>query len=215
MHAVVRSGLNVGLVLVVLALLGETQAVTAVVGQDASVDSLPDQATQSMTVGGAGIADMTAIVGKAAPDIVGKAAPDFSLPSLRPGHDPVQLSDHRGKVVYLDFWSSWCGPCREGMPRLDRLRQQFSRTDFEVVGVNVDPLPAEGRQFLEQVPVSYPIAADPTGRAARRFGVTVLPALVVIDRQGVVRRTVRGSAVKAGSRVEAAVMELIEEREVQ
>src|SRR5690606_574462 len=113
MHAVVRSGLFLGLVLALLAPLSLTQAVTAAVGP---------QRNDPITA-----------------DLIGQPAPEFSLPSLDPANDPVQLREHRGKVVYLDFWSSWCAPCRRAMPYLDELRSRFSREDFEVVGINVDP----------------------------------------------------------------------------
>ena len=144
-----------------------------------------------------------------------RPAPDFELASLRPDKDPVRLSDYRGKVVYLDFWSSWCAPCRRAMPHLESLRQAYSRADFEVIGVNTDLLADDAREFLEHVPVSYPIARDPGGRAARRFGVEALPALLVIDRSGVVRRAFRGSAVEAHDELKATVANLVEEREVQ
>jgi thiol-disulfide isomerase/thioredoxin len=156
---------------------------------------------------------VTAAVGVAA-QAVGKPAPEVSLPSLR-GNGPVRLADYRGKVVYLDFWSSWCAPCRRAMPHLDALRQEFAREDFEVVGVNVDLLADDARQFLEQVPVSYPIGRDLGGRAAEQFGVAVLPTLFVIDRGGVVREAFRGGAVEAFDELRATVARLIEEREVQ
>lgn len=189
MHAVVRSGLFLGLVLALLAPLSLTQAVTAAVGP---------QRNDPITA-----------------DLIGQPAPEFSLPSLDPANDPVQLREHRGKVVYLDFWSSWCAPCRRAMPYLDELRSRFSREDFEVVGINVDPSIEDARRFLEQVPVSYPVASDPEGRIADRFGIAVLPALVVIDRSGTVRATLRGGAVEERGELRAKLTSLIGEREVQ
>ena len=192
MHAVVRSGLFFGLMVVLLAPLVEIQAVTAVVGPKAN-DSDPADAAV----------------------LIGRPAPAFSLPSLDPANDSVQLRDHRGKVVYLDFWSSWCAPCRRAMPYLDELRSRFSREDFEVVGINVDPSIEDARRFLEQVPVSYPVASDPEGRIADRFGIAALPALVVIDRSGTVRATLRGGAVEERGELRAKLTSLIGEREVQ
>lgn len=192
MHAVVRSGLFFGLVLVLLAPLSRTQAVTAGVGP---------QGNDPITTGSA--------------DLIGQPAPEFLLPSLDPTNDPVQLRDHRGKVVYLDFWSSWCAPCRRAMPYLDELRSRFSREDFEVVGINVDPIIEDARRFLEQVPVSYPVASDPEGRIADRFGIAVLPAVVVIDRSGTVRAMLRGGAVEERDGLRERLTKLIGEREVQ
>ncbi|HEX7035574.1 MAG TPA: TlpA disulfide reductase family protein [Pseudomonadales bacterium] len=178
--------------LVLLAPLSRTQAVTAVVGP---------QGNDPNTAGSA--------------DLIGRPAPEFSLPSLDPANDPVQLREHRGKVVYLDFWSSWCAPCRRAMPYLDELRSRFSREDFEVVGINVDPIVEDARRFLEQVPVSYPVASDPEGRVADRFGIAVLPAVVVVDRSGTVRAMLRGAAVEEQGELRAKLTKLIGEREVQ
>lgn len=198
MHAVIRGGLVIGLVLALLAPSGNARVVAAEVGpQHDTADRL--DATDS----------------PGADRLVGRPAPDLVLPSLRPGNDPITLADHRGKVVFLDFWSSWCAPCRRAMPHLDALRRQFSRDDLEVVGVNVDPLADDALRFLEQVPVSYPIASDPTAAAAGRFGVSVLPALVVVDRAGVVRDAMVGDVIDARDELRATLAELIEEREVQ
>lgn len=140
--------------------------------------------------------------------VVGHQAPEFSLPSLHAGHGSVDLSQYHGKVVYLDFWSAWCAPCRRTMPVLDALRREFPRTDFEVIGVNVDPEAADGRRFLDQTAVSYPVVADPAGRVAGRFGVTVLPAGVLIDRQGVVRSAHHGDPLEPG-RLRARLLDLM------
>lgn len=146
--------------------------------------------------------------------VVGEPAPELLLPSLHAGAEPVRLADYRGKVVYLDFWSSWCAPCRRAMPDLDRLRQDFPRSEFEVVGVNVDPQAADARRFLDRVPVSYPVVAG-DGDVAERFGVRALPALIVIDRTGVVRDAIVGDGVEAHARLRDRLVELIEEGEVQ
>ncbi|MEQ8858044.1 MAG: TlpA disulfide reductase family protein [Pseudomonadales bacterium] len=146
---------------------------------------------------------------------VGSAAPDVSLPSLHAGAEPVRLADFRGKVVYLDFWSAWCAPCRRAMPRLDDLRRAFPREAFEVVGVNVDAEAADARRFLEGVPVSYPVAADSAGRVAAEFGVSALPALIVIGADGVVRDAIVGDDVEAHGALRATLVDLIAEREVR
>jgi thiol-disulfide isomerase/thioredoxin len=158
---------------------------------------------------------VTAGVRQVAQAVVGEPAPELALPPLRPGNDPVRLADFRGKIVYLDFWSSWCDPCRRAMPQLDALRQEFSRNDFEVLGVNVDLLAEDGRRFLEQVPVSYPMAADVGGRTAERFGVATLPALFVIDRAGVLRGAMSGGAVEEPGDLRETLAKLIDEQEVQ
>jgi thiol-disulfide isomerase/thioredoxin len=124
---------------------------------------------------------------------VGQLAPALTVPSIDPRH-LITLADYRGKVVYLDFWSSWCAPCRRAMPELSALRDQLSRDDFEVVAVNVDPVNEDVRRFLDQVSVSYPVGVDATARSATTFQVTTFPAAFLIDRDGIVQHVYRGAA---------------------
>ncbi len=143
---------------------------------------------------------------------VGERAPEFALPAIAANAQPIKLSDYQGKVVYLDFWSSWCGPCRRAMPQLSELRDAHSRDRFEVVAVNVDAVTDDGRQFLKRVPVSYPVAADAAGSSAERYGVSALPAAFLIDGQGIVRQVFRGKQVEdiavVGSYVEGEISKL-------
>jgi thiol-disulfide isomerase/thioredoxin len=147
--------------------------------------------------------------------VVGEPVPPVALPALSPDVEVISLADYRGRVVYLDFWSAWCAPCRHSMPQLDALRRAHSREDFEVIGVNVDSEAAAARRYLDRTPVSYPLARDPAGRIAAAFGVQALPALVVIDRDGVMRRTLVGAAVKAPGELRATLEQLLQEGEVQ
>jgi peroxiredoxin len=141
---------------------------------------------------------------------VGEPAPDFSLPSIHAHADPVHLAAYRGKVVYLDFWSAWCSPCRRSMPELNALRNQLPRDGFEVVSVNIDVVVADARRFLEQVPVAHPVAVDAAGQASARYGVVTVPAGILIDRTGVVREVFTGAAAEDTARLRARVVPLIE-----
>lgn len=124
---------------------------------------------------------------------VGEAAPPFVLPSVRAEGAPVSLADYRGRVVYLDFWSSWCAPCRRIMPALAELRAKWPREKFEVLALNLDTSRHDALRFLEQVPVGYPIALDVGGATARRYGVAALPAAFVLDAGGGVQRILKGA----------------------
>ena len=121
---------------------------------------------------------------------LGDQAPAFSAPGLAGG--TVSLASYRGKVVYLDFWASWCGPCAKSLPALDQLRREFAPGDFQIVAVNLDRNPAVAARFLKQRPVGYPSAIDPKGSLPGAFGVEAMPTSFLIDRDGVVRYVHRG-----------------------
>ena len=142
-----------------------------------------------------------------APPAVGSVAPEFELPALAAGH-MLALAEHRGAVVYLEFWNSFCAPCRASFPKLDALRQRLPREDFEVIAVNMDPFADDARKFLEGTPVSFPVVSDASLRTGRRFGVDVLPTGFLLDRAGVVRDIHRGELDMA--RFDARVTELID-----
>ncbi|MDJ0867630.1 MAG: TlpA disulfide reductase family protein [Myxococcota bacterium] len=115
----------------------------------------------------------------------GDAAPEFQAPKL--GGGSISLSDYRGKVVYLDFWASWCPPCRTAMPVIDSLRAEFPPERFQVVAVNVDREESAALKALRKQPVGYPSAADPKGQLPARYEVGTMPTSYLIDGQGVVR----------------------------
>jgi len=120
----------------------------------------------------------------------GDAAPAFEAQGLSGG--TISLAQYRGKVVYLDFWASWCGPCAVALPALDRLHREFPDDQFQVLAVNVDAKPELAKTFLRRRPVSYPSAYDPKGQIPVQFGVETMPTSFLIDRQGVVRHVHRG-----------------------
>ena len=117
---------------------------------------------------------------------VGEAAPSFTAPSLS-GAGSLSLKQFRGKVVFLDIWASWCGPCLTSLPHLDDLRKTYPSAKFQVLAVNVDRDPAKARAFLDKRPVGYPSVSDPEGRIPQRFGLETMPTSYLIDESGVVR----------------------------
>ncbi len=98
--------------------------------------------------------------------------------------EPLSLEALRGKVVYVDFWGSWCLPCRESLPFLNRIRNSLLRDDFEVLAINLDELSEDATRFLGNYPVDYPVLADPNHTSLPTYGVDVLPSSFLIDRQG-------------------------------
>ena len=122
---------------------------------------------------------------------VGQQAPDFTAPALD-GAKPISLGAYRGKVVYLDFWASWCPPCLVSLPQLEELRKQFPSDQFQILAVNVDQDPAKARKFLARTQVGYPSATDPKGRLPESFGIETMPTSFLIDRRGVIRHVHHG-----------------------
>ncbi|WP_150912998.1 TlpA family protein disulfide reductase [Marinobacter halotolerans] len=112
-------------------------------------------------------------------------APDFTLKS-RSGEN-LRLEDFRGQVVMLNFWASWCGPCRQEMPLMDNIYEQYKDLGFTVLAVNVDENREEAHRFLDKVPVSYPILYDPESRVSEQYNVQAMPTTVMIDRNGKAR----------------------------
>ena len=113
---------------------------------------------------------------------VGQSAPDISLP--RQGGGTATLDQLRGKVVYLDFWASWCGPCRQTFPWMNELQARYGAHGFSVLAVNVDAKQADAEKFLAQVPAQFPVAFDSRGEAPGRYELKGMPSSFLIGPDG-------------------------------
>jgi peroxiredoxin len=118
------------------------------------------------------------------------AAPTFSLPSK--SGEAINLDKLKGQVVMLNFWASWCGPCRTEMPLMDQIYKKYSAAGFTMLGVNVDTDSSDAQKFLSQVQVSFPIAFDRDNAVSKMYAVSAMPSTVFIDRKGNVRALHRG-----------------------
>lgn len=121
----------------------------------------------------------------------GDKAPQFSARSLD-GTQTLSMSKYRGKVVYLDFWASWCGPCLKSLPMMEEMRKEFAASGLQVVAVNVDKDLGKAKKFVQKHGIGYPSAQDPEGRLPGTFEVGTMPTSFVIDRNGVIRHIHRG-----------------------
>jgi len=117
-------------------------------------------------------------------------APDFTLPS-RSG-DSISLEQLKGQVVMLNFWASWCGPCRQEMPLLDQMHKRYSSLGFTLLGVNVEEDSAAAEKWLAQTPVTFPVLYDKDNKVSQLYQVDSMPSTVFIDRKGNVRYLHRG-----------------------
>jgi peroxiredoxin len=117
-------------------------------------------------------------------------APQFSLAS-REGKD-VSLTQYQGQVVMLNFWASWCGPCRQEMPLLESIYKKYNKLGFVMLGVNVEPDSKAAIDWLKETPVSFPILFDKDSKVSKLYDVAGMPSTVIIDRAGKVRMLHRG-----------------------
>lgn len=125
-----------------------------------------------------------------AADPTGAPAPQFTL-AARSGSS-VSLAQYKGQVVMLNFWASWCGPCRQEMPLLESIYKKYNRLGFTLIGVNVEPDSNAANDWLKQTPVSFPILYDKESKVSKMYDVAGMPSTVIIDRSGKVRVLHRG-----------------------
>ncbi|MFQ5780527.1 MAG: TlpA disulfide reductase family protein [Nitrospiria bacterium] len=123
---------------------------------------------------------------------VGLLAPDFSIENLKGG--ATSLTDYRGKVVLINFWATWCGPCKAEMPSMEALYRAYGRGDFEILAVSIDlGSDAPVRAFVEDFGFTFPILLDNQFTVNDQFQVRVVPTSILIDRSGVVTHRLLGA----------------------
>jgi len=142
---------------------------------------------------------------------VPKNAPDITLTTL--SGTPMRVADLKGQVVLLDFWASWCIPCRRSFPEVDALHRELQPKGLTVIAVNVDEQRKNANTFLEQYPHTMTIAFDPKGTAAQAFDLQAMPSSMILDRRGRIRFTHEGYTDKTISQFRSEVLQLIAEGE--
>jgi len=137
------------------------------------------------------------------------AAPEFQL-RARDGAE-ISLTDLKGQVVMINFWATWCGPCRQEMPHLEALYQRYGSLGFTLLGVNVEDDPRGAEAWLKETPVSFPILFDSDNRVTKLYDVVAMPSTVLVDRSGNVRYLHHGYKPGYENEYQNQIRELIRE----
>lgn len=150
-------------------------------------------ALSGLAVGAAALVAALMILAKGIPDPfrVGTPAPDFELPRLE-SNERIGLRGQRGRIVLINFWATWCKPCLDEMPAMERLYQALPRDDFELLAISVDEGSEEVSEFRDRLAITFPILLDPGQEIARRFQTRGFPESFLIDRDGALRGTYIG-----------------------
>ncbi len=126
----------------------------------------------------------------AASSLQGQVAPDFVLRSAT--GENLRLSEYRGDVVLINFWATWCGPCRQEMPLLDDLYGRYQRVGFNLLGVNIDEDSRRAMQMVQELGVNFPVLFDENKEVSKLYDVEAMPVTILVDREGIVRHIHHG-----------------------
>jgi cytochrome c biogenesis protein CcmG/thiol:disulfide interchange protein DsbE len=148
--------------------------------------------------------------GRALAAAVGETAPTFALSTAEGA--TVALEQLRGRVVYLDFWASWCGPCRRSFPWMNEIQQRYAGKGVTIVAINVDAKREDAERFLRQYPASFTVAYDAAGVTPRAYDVKAMPSSYLIDRNGKIARIEQGFLDEKRDALEDRIRSLVESR---
>lgn len=141
-------------------------------------------------------------------------APAFTLPLLSADGSTgpyASLSDYRGQVIYLDFWASWCTPCRKSLPWANNLHNELNDQGFTVLAINLDEEKEMAVEFLQEVPLDFPVLYDGTGSVSPSYQLMGMPTSFIIDRQGNLRAVHTGFNPKSAAEVADAIRTVLAE----
>ncbi len=136
-------------------------------------------------------------------------APDFTLPTI--GGTNLRLQEQRGRVVMVNFWATWCGPCRVEMPHLNRLYDKYRNSGFVLLGVNIDEEPRKAADLAAKLGLRFPVLFDAEKKVSRLYDLSAMPSTVLIDRDGRVRYIHRGYRDGYEDTYEKQIRELLKE----
>lgn len=145
----------------------------------------------------------------AAAELVKGKAPDFTLKSLR--GENLKLSEHRGQVVMVNFWASWCAPCRQEMPVLNDLYLKYKDLGFVLLAVNVEEDSSKAKNWLRDLKVAFPVLLDSANTVSKQYEVNAMPSTYIIDKDGNLRYVHRGYLPGYEDEYQKQVRELMRE----
>lgn len=147
-----------------------------------------------------------------AADLSGQPLPEISLPALRGGAAPTTRSSLLGKVVYVDFWASWCAPCRASFPWLNAMHKKYQGRGLVILGVNKDDELADAERFLAKYPASFPLVRDPGDALVKQLGLVGMPTAYLVDRKGVIHSVHKGFRNDDQAALESTLVKLLEQQ---
>lgn len=136
----------------------------------------------------------------------GQSAPAFELPGAS---GPLSLNTFKGKTVYLDFWASWCGPCKQSFPWMNEMQARYGAQGFQVLAVNVDQKPGDAQAFLSANPARFEVAFDASGKVPRQYAIKGMPTSVLIGPDGQVIQVHSGFKDEQRAELEAAIQKAL------
>ncbi len=141
---------------------------------------------------------------------MGSAAPNCSLKSFA-ADKKLNLAEFGNKLLLVDFWTSWCGPCMKSFPYYNQLQQQLGDKDFQIIAVNLDEELTDAQAFIQRFPANFIVAIDPEKQCAQQFSVAAMPSSFLIDRKGRVRHIQLGFRADETAEIESNIKQLLSE----
>ena len=138
-----------------------------------------------------------------------KKAPDFNLQG---DESIIKLSSYQGKLVYLDFWASWCVPCRQSFPFMNEMKKKYEKEGLKIIAVNLDTDSEKAARFLKIIPAEFSIAYDPQGDVPKAYKVSVVPSLYLINRDGEIVYSHKGFRASENEKLEAKIKQHLFEK---
>jgi thiol-disulfide isomerase/thioredoxin len=135
----------------------------------------------------------------------------FTLPDFHSNEQLVSLQDFKGKVVYLDFWASWCKPCRTSFGWMNEMQNKYAEQGFEIISINLDQNKSSIKTFLASYPANFRILLDPEGDVASDYELVGMPSSYLIDKHGILRKNHTGFFIKNKSQYEQEIISLLSE----